>query len=545
LIALAATSIGFPAETPESKTNVAANREAATLGLGRELYTTHCSNCHGDSGDGLGSAAYLVNPKPRDFRSGVYRLRSTAGGQLPTDEDIARSIRNGLPGTPMAAYGRLLSEEEIAALVAYVKSFSPRFADSVEERTVITIPPAPELTSESAKRGREVYVQLGCIQCHGATGKGDGPSGHLMVDERGYPIPPKDFAGGIFKSGNRPEDLYRTIVTGLNGTAMPAYGATLRPDGGIVQSEDAGWDLIAYLHGLGSDERRRYSEGAGATIRARAVAEEEFPSSPLDAAWEGIDGVEVTLRPLWSRNDFPSRVSVRAIRDARRVAILLEWQDATHNISSIGPADFPDKASIAFPLGSGLPFIGMGSRSPESTPGKQSLVNIWCWRADVDAERKAGTSGDIGSRYPVGYTDFYPFKSGWRPGSGDYMANDQTAEHNPTFITGWGAGNPVSDPAVPEGEITEFDAAGFGTLTAQPAREQHVRGNGAWRVGRWRALFLRDLYTGGDGDAILADRERVPVSFALWDGNYMDRDGIKSVSNWHWLVFENTREERP
>jgi mono/diheme cytochrome c family protein len=519
------------------------------LQTGQILYATHCANCHGDGGDGQGPAAYLVHPKPRDFRSGTFRFRTTKSGQLPTIDDLMRTIRVGIPGAAMPAYGNLLSEYEIEALAEHVTTYSDRFQDDYEYDVMETvdIPAAPaEFTPAMAARGREVYKILGCSQCHGDEGRGDGPSARQMVDERGFPTPPKDFSLGFFKSGHRPEDLYRTIYTGLNGTGMPAFGDLFEPSAGLLRGEEDVWALVAYIF---SQSKRGAAipggEGAGALLRVAEAPAAAMMAEPFHSDWESVPVAEVALRPLWTRGDYPLLLSVRVARRGSDIAFLLEWDDATKNVGSIGPTDFPDKASLAFPLtDDGLPFIGMGSWIRGEDKARQSLVNIWCWRADIDADRQAGRFGDIRDKYPLAHVDWYPFKEGWKPGQAEDLTTDRPEEHNPTFLTGWGAGNAVSDPARPEREITEFDAAGFGTLTPQPMREQHVSGRGEWKVGRWRVLFVRKAYTGGDGDAILTgERSRMPVSFAIWDGAYNDRDGIKSISNWHWLAFDGDVKE--
>lgn len=77
-------------------------------------------------------------------------------------------------------------------------------------------------------RGQKVY-QLRCVQCHGATGDGNGAMATYM-----YPRP-RDYRKGIFKFastpyGNRPlrQDLVRTVKQGIRGTSMPEF--SLLPD---------------------------------------------------------------------------------------------------------------------------------------------------------------------------------------------------------------------------------------------------------------------------------------------------------------------------
>ncbi len=522
---LFSASLLLPA-TPDS---LAASSEA---GSARGLYETQCASCHGLTGDGAGPAAYLVYPRPRDFRTGIYRFRSTPSGALPTDGDVARTIRRGLPGTGMPAFSGLLTEEQILSLVDVVKSFSPAFA-SAEPPTPLAVPEAPPRTEELVTRGRQVYKELGCAACHGAEGRGDGPASSSLKSEEGYDLPAMDFTRGVFKSGDQPEDLYRTFLTGLNGAPMPSFQNMFTKESKLFDFENPGWALVYYVLSLQPDAAEA-GTGAGAVIEVGTTADASVFKNAYSPAWDRARDSVVTLRPLWTRNEFPRSVSVRALRDDSSVAIRLSWDDASANMRSLGPTDFPDKAAVSFPTGEGIPFIGMGFKTDEDGRDR-GMVNIWCWRADRQEQHDKGRFADIQDRYDLAAVDWYPFKKGWRPGQQESVADDEVLSHNPTFLTGWGAGNPVSNPVVREGSITEFDALGFGTLTAQPPREQNVTGASQWRVGEWAVVFVRDLYTGGDGDVILSHRDRVPISFAVWDGQYRDRNGTKSVSNWHWL----------
>src|SRR3954466_6598739 len=92
------------------------------------LYLQRCAGCHGKSGHGDGPFGALLDPRPRDFTSGRFKFRSTDTGSLPTDEDLAATISNGLHGTSMPAWQKFLSPDQVRELVAQVKSFSPRFS---------------------------------------------------------------------------------------------------------------------------------------------------------------------------------------------------------------------------------------------------------------------------------------------------------------------------------------------------------------------------------------------------------------------------------
>ncbi|MEL6109021.1 MAG: cytochrome c, partial [Planctomycetota bacterium] len=108
-------------------------RAAGPAGEGTGLYRTHCASCHGDTGNGRGVNAVVSNPYPRDYRLGIFKFKSTDRGAKPTREDIARTIRHGIPGTTMKKIPEL-TEEDIDALTDYVIYLSLR---GQLERTLI------------------------------------------------------------------------------------------------------------------------------------------------------------------------------------------------------------------------------------------------------------------------------------------------------------------------------------------------------------------------------------------------------------------------
>src|SRR4029079_5357987 len=101
---------------------------AATIAKGKQLYDVTCAQCHGAEGKGDGFGAPFLVPPPRDFTAGQFKFRTTAGGQLPSDDDLFRTISRAATGTGMPPWQYLLNDDERWALVDYVKTFEPRFA---------------------------------------------------------------------------------------------------------------------------------------------------------------------------------------------------------------------------------------------------------------------------------------------------------------------------------------------------------------------------------------------------------------------------------
>ena len=72
------------------------------VAAGSSLFQQNCAICHGAKGDGNGIASNVLDPKPRDFHVGKYRL-VTSGNGVPFRTDVVRSIQHGVPGTSMPA----------------------------------------------------------------------------------------------------------------------------------------------------------------------------------------------------------------------------------------------------------------------------------------------------------------------------------------------------------------------------------------------------------------------------------------------------------
>ncbi|HYM25137.1 MAG TPA: c-type cytochrome, partial [Vicinamibacterales bacterium] len=164
---------------------------AATVAKGKQVYDANCVQCHGPEGRGDGYGAPFLVPPPRDFTAGQFKFRTTSSGQLPTDDDLFRTISRGASGTGMPPWKYLLPDEDRWALVDYVKTFDTRFADG-RPLKAMPLPDSPA-KSASASRGRDVYAKMQCAKCHGDDGRGVGPSSNEMIDSRGRHVNARDF----------------------------------------------------------------------------------------------------------------------------------------------------------------------------------------------------------------------------------------------------------------------------------------------------------------------------------------------------------------
>ena len=211
---------------------------------GRNIYETRCIGCHGQKGDGKGTAAVFLDPKPRDFTSGIFKFKSTPNESLPTDNDMMRVLSQGILGTSMPSF-RLLPSVSKFAVIQYVKQFSSAW--DKKENIMSPIQGAPFVRDHfteykqfipKAKKGRALFLD-NCVICHGRTGRGDGEGAEGLSDDWGHPIVPGDLTRPYIKSGKSIKDIYRVLLTGMAGTPMPSFKDAL--------SDNELWDVAAYV----------------------------------------------------------------------------------------------------------------------------------------------------------------------------------------------------------------------------------------------------------------------------------------------------------
>jgi len=462
--------------------------------LGRAVYDERCAFCHGAEGDGEGPVAPTLLPRPRDFTGSVFKLRTTANATLPTDEDLVRTIRVGIPGTAMPAWEGVLSAAEIDAVVATLKSFDAEaWTDASIAPEVVAVGGAPTAGEAQIARGREIYAgeEAQCIRCHGEAGRGDGESAPGMTDEWDYPIFPADLTKSWrFKGGHTVEDIFTRFSTGMDGSPMPSYLAAL------PEAADR-WALAAYVHSLGetlSDET---------VLEARRVAG-ALPAAPDDAAWDDVPALrlplagQVVFAPRWQTPSVDA-VAVQAVYNDDLIAFRLTWHDRFHDTEGSSeppplPADtttyvnpvsdyvvahpaYADRIELQFPAA-----MKAGAPKPYFLYGTSAApVALWRWAADEDAARELNQAG------------------------------------------------------------ARAEAA------AQADAGQELAATGAWEAGRYRVVLTRPRTPADAGDLAFPEGDPIPFAVHAWDGSmgetsWVDADGrashLMSVSAWASLVLK-------
>ena len=495
-------------------------RTTGDLAQAQSLYTENCAVCHGPSGDGKGEAAYLLQPKPRNFRAGQFRL-VTSQNLAPTRDDVYRTVSNGMPGTAMPSWMQL-AEPDRWALADYVLKlyrdgwyekglglgYPPAEAEKyAAEMTApgapVSIPPEPPLTPAGLKQGAELY-RAACANCHGENGEGRRDPTWRTAE--GFPTWSRNLRQGVFKSGRSGEQLYLMFSTGLPGTPMPQQ--TFTPE--------QTWRVVQYVLSLSSPAAQEAAQVRQAEINARRVA--KLPGGAEDAAWERVPEVRIPLMPLWWNEQSIGTVRVRAAHDGERLAFLLEWEDATRDAEAIRQKSFPDGAAVQFSAQTNPPLFAMGA------PGQQ--VNIWHWKALWSEDRRQFQ--DVASVFPnLAVNAYFGSQKGWKS---EPLEDKQ-------FRPAQAAQNLIAHAERPS-IVEDANATGLGTLTSQPAEQQSVEGVSVWKNGVWRLQLTRLFQSGDGGDVRLGPGQRVSAAFAIWNGSAGDRNGQKNVSIWNALRLE-------
>ena len=210
---------------------------------GKFVYERNCIVCHGARGNGQGELGVKLHPRPRSFREGMFKFRSTPTGALPTEADLVRTIRGGLSGTDMGMFTHL-RDNEVRAVIEYIKSFSRRWrkVENYARPMVLPDPPVwlddPTALKTHAEAGKPLFLNS-CAACHGPEADGNGVASAGLKDLWDQPTKPSDLRQPHLRCGSAPADIYRVLATGLNGTPMVSFENTLTPE--------QRWDIIAYI----------------------------------------------------------------------------------------------------------------------------------------------------------------------------------------------------------------------------------------------------------------------------------------------------------
>lgn len=474
---------------------------------GKALYLKHCSQCHGDNGDGEGYAALHLRPRPRNFTTGKFKIRTTPNGSLPLHQDLVNVIRRGMPYTSMPAWPNF-SDQEVSDLAYFITTFSADFSNRDNVPKPVQLPSAPKSTKESIELGKKTFEETGCTKCHGTLGRGDGPSAATLTDDWGRPIRPADLAQSwTFRGGSSREDIFRTMSTGLNGTPMPSFADSL--------SVDQRWAITDFITSLSGSNGPGYSN----LVIARHVQD------PIDVAKGAANFaaapptrfpiVGQIMEPVRSFHPPATSVVVQAIYDADSIALLVRWHDMSAQKTGkngptlpVPPEEEEEKIaapSTDNPFGDAVAAAPAGQTKPSADPFAEEAAP-----AAPASEFSDAVSIQIPSEAPAG-------------------------ARKPYFIFGDGQ-NSVDlwffDLARP-GPV-QFIGKGSGDIA--PNATGDVTGTATYDQGEWSVIFKRPLKA--SSGAAFTQGEFLPIAFSVWDGFSRERGNRRGLTLWNSIYVE-------
>ena len=437
------------------------------------IYQKRCMHCHGEEGDGAGPAAEFLYPKPRDFTLATFKYKTThADDEFPTDDDLRKTIMEGLPGTSMPAWKSILTPAEVDALILKIKKFGEWDEEEIEHKA-IDLGTQTKTSEQSIKNGRKLFVKA-CVQCHGEKGRGNITSGKKLKDDWGERIWPRNLTRPeTWRYTKTAKDIFQRISTGIRGTPMPEHATTM--------SVKDRWDVANYVMTL-RNTANQLAQGETVINGLRITG--DLPTDPADPAWDKAPAMTFALAPniikeprlFFSLND---RTTVRVLFNDKDIAIRVDVDDRTYSVPG-------DKLEKQYRLDEGEPTrdaiavqwpreIPQTSEKPWFRHGdKKHAVNMWYWAAPSVEPKSGATAMILDAKGPDG-------------------------------------------PPTPRKDSSA------------------LKTRGVWKDGRWQVVFKRSLKTQDGQDLQFENGRYIPVAFANWDGLAGQKGSRHTFTSWYWV----------
>lgn len=485
------------------------------LEKGKQVYYKRCVWCHGVEGGGDGPAADRLFTRPRNFIQGTFKIRFTDSGELPLDEDLIRTVTNGLPGSAMPAWGGFLSPDEIKSVVQFVKTLvqDRDFNDAEDEEVFVQDfgsnpwgtkePYHLGVPQEDIDAGKEIFTKNKCFECHGGEGRGDGNP--TMKDDWGFPIVAADWQQCWNFRGSRrhhfdPFNVVRTVTTGLNGTPMPNFKDQ-------ITLEDR-WKLAAFVNSLcprkGIDK----------------LTNKPIPDFLISSIYTEGDIAEKIDDPMWAASDNDPKIVARGedtVDNPRKNYIAMAGQITRGKRNFDPKADnlwvssrWNKEKNVIYYL------VEYHIRFLSSDPEYPDAVAIQ-WPAKLQelfgAEKPYFIMGD--SKKPVDI---------WKA---SFLAQDYNATNAPK-----------DDGYQLKVDVTETVGHGFDALTPKESEATVQVVDSIFKQGKVSVLFKRSLTTEGEFDVQIPSEKFIPVSFLQWAGRDKEKDEHAAISTWYYTILE-------
>lgn len=502
---------------------------------GKTLYDDKCAHCHGIEGAGDGAAAENLLPRPRDFTRGLYKIRSTESAQLPTDQDLFDIISNGMPGSSMPAWGEILTEDEHWQLVAHIKTFYDGF-EGASPRLIDVSSKVP-YSEESVAQGKEFYTNLGCVDCHGDVGRGDGTSAPDLTDEWGFRTWPANlWQPWNYRGGATTEAIFKRFIGGIAGSPMPAFISSFRL--GMTDGESARMiELEAKMddEGLSETEEEEYAALEEKLFMFEDIMLKVEEGEELET--DEQTKLDTALKPIfeksWHLANYvkslgpeerpPAAVGDKVLRSQYRAGALPGMNDEAWSEIQVA-SYFPLVGQIVIDPRQFNPSID--SVTAKSFYNDDEIAFLFAWDdrtktlPQTDDETGETVEDALAIQFPVkipeGPTDPKPY----------FIYGDR----RPVYLWSW----KIAEPST----VTEMNAKGINQATVQ-SDQSPIQAEGVYKDGQYQLWIKRSLTTDDKrNDVQFAPGVFIPIAFSAWDGANGDVKTKRAISTWYTFVLD-------
>jgi len=184
-----------------------------------------------------------------DYIGGDYRNAVQGGKVVNADEYqemtefSARSLELFKQLKASEGGDKASIEKDLQTLAAHIKNKSgedavPQLAQQIKDRLITTYSIVTYPKALPNYDGAKLIYTQNCAQCHGESGKGDGPGRASMNPKTPAPA---NFTDAEFMAGLSPFKVYNTTTFGIDNTAMASFAAL---------PEEQRWQVAFYVMAL-------------------------------------------------------------------------------------------------------------------------------------------------------------------------------------------------------------------------------------------------------------------------------------------------------
>ncbi len=250
-------------EAPQTYSN-----DLATLGAAH--FHNGCAYCHGAPGVPIDPIAQSMLPSPPDLSKAVRDWR---------DRELFWIVKHGIKYTGMPAWVAAQRDDEVWAVVAFLKQLPTLDAVGYRELALGGLSVRPQMGSEIATTEDTSQAMSACARCHGADGRG--PKSQLVPVLHGQPAEFLIAALEDFAAGRRASGIMQPVASGLS----PAERER----------------VARYYAGLARPGPPNRMENAAAVERGRELATRGDPNARIPACMDCHGASALNVYPRLSQ----------------------------------------------------------------------------------------------------------------------------------------------------------------------------------------------------------------------------------------------------